>query len=527
MQTVPSSNPAAQIIGDVLTLLRAYPDPSLEFEADGVPESDSNSNLKSDSDRIDSSIDYESFPFNTERAKALIATLEGDILEQLIEDDDTSLLEFHAARILIKHKHFEAIPAMVRYVAEESDQDWITDEIHYGLIQFGPVVIEPIIQFLESEPVYYRARYGFSSLAEILSNVAQTATEAQKAKALGCLRARLQNYELQPPVYNMFLADSLAELGDSEATDLILEVIGREFTTHREPDAKWVCEKLGIDFADTKRFAPRNQIESRRSYIGDEKFQQLIRSTGILFSVDQIKLLILGAILAVDFVTPQSVLNILLNNSFDDEAEDFADSAAFGDQASGDSDSYNPFREEPIDFETEGQVNYFMGVFMSLWNELTQYQDHLYPLNIQEQSNQSPALDPEIRTVFRAIKIRHDISCFIEGLDLGTSEAVKLMNPKVASFIGYCRQAMDRIDEFSTQTDLGSESARLRTEDEIKSLGLYWSSHYVEFTEALKAARLKELERQRRVAISRDVGRNDPCPCGSGIKFKKCCLTVN
>jgi uncharacterized protein YecA (UPF0149 family) len=22
----------------------------------------------------------------------------------------------------------------------------------------------------------------------------------------------------------------------------------------------------------------------------------------------------------------------------------------------------------------------------------------------------------------------------------------------------------------------------------------------------------------------RDVGRNDPCPCGSGRKFKKCCL---
>jgi SWIM/SEC-C metal-binding protein len=21
-----------------------------------------------------------------------------------------------------------------------------------------------------------------------------------------------------------------------------------------------------------------------------------------------------------------------------------------------------------------------------------------------------------------------------------------------------------------------------------------------------------------------DVGRNDPCPCGSGLKFKKCCL---
>ncbi len=24
-----------------------------------------------------------------------------------------------------------------------------------------------------------------------------------------------------------------------------------------------------------------------------------------------------------------------------------------------------------------------------------------------------------------------------------------------------------------------------------------------------------------------DVGRNDPCPCGSGIKYKKCCMTKN
>jgi len=24
----------------------------------------------------------------------------------------------------------------------------------------------------------------------------------------------------------------------------------------------------------------------------------------------------------------------------------------------------------------------------------------------------------------------------------------------------------------------------------------------------------------------RDVGRNDPCPCGSGKKFKKCCLSL-
>jgi uncharacterized protein YecA (UPF0149 family) len=30
----------------------------------------------------------------------------------------------------------------------------------------------------------------------------------------------------------------------------------------------------------------------------------------------------------------------------------------------------------------------------------------------------------------------------------------------------------------------------------------------------------EELERQRQFAL---VGRNDPCPCGSGLKYKKCC----
>jgi uncharacterized protein YecA (UPF0149 family) len=29
--------------------------------------------------------------------------------------------------------------------------------------------------------------------------------------------------------------------------------------------------------------------------------------------------------------------------------------------------------------------------------------------------------------------------------------------------------------------------------------------------------------RQERAAMAGPVGRNEPCPCGSGLKFKKCC----
>jgi preprotein translocase subunit SecA len=53
-----------------------------------------------------------------------------------------------------------------------------------------------------------------------------------------------------------------------------------------------------------------------------------------------------------------------------------------------------------------------------------------------------------------------------------------------------------------------------------------------------EVSRIEQEERRQRLAISRSgpapagkkpivrddkVGRNDPCPCGSGKKFKKCC----
>lgn len=36
--------------------------------------------------------------------------------------------------------------------------------------------------------------------------------------------------------------------------------------------------------------------------------------------------------------------------------------------------------------------------------------------------------------------------------------------------------------------------------------------------------RLEQLPNERLVRRVK-VGRNDPCPCGSGRKFKKCCIT--
>jgi len=37
----------------------------------------------------------------------------------------------------------------------------------------------------------------------------------------------------------------------------------------------------------------------------------------------------------------------------------------------------------------------------------------------------------------------------------------------------------------------------------------------------------QNLAAKKKNPIRKTIGRNDPCPCGSGIKFKKCCGSIH
>ena len=64
-----------------------------------------------------------------------------------------------------------------------------------------------------------------------------------------------------------------------------------------------------------------------------------------------------------------------------------------------------------------------------------------------------------------------------------------------------------------------------RTMVEYKAEHLYmlpqWDAHYTE--EERKEMVLEQKRSKTFVRENDKVGRNDPCPCGSGKKFKKCC----
>ena len=76
-------------------------------------------------------------------------------------------------------------------------------------------------------------------------------------------------------------------------------------------------------------------------------------------------------------------------------------------------------------------------------------------------------------------------------------------------------------EEYIPPEDYFSES-NLERLKEINYLGKGEIYHYFEDGEE-KVEQL-HIWKGGRVRRTKKIGRNDPCPCGSGKKFKKCCL---
>ena len=103
------------------------------------------------------------------------------------------------------------------------------------------------------------------------------------------------------------------------------------------------------------------------------------------------------------------------------------------------------------------------------------------------------------------------------------------MNPKL--FIG---EKMAKIFNGKKATKLGTEKnpavVRVQTEERMKEVASIFEENGWEYTIGLepdKPEDITDLERllnpPKPQIAEKKVGRNDPCPCGSGIKYKKCC----
>jgi len=81
---------------------------------------------------------------------------------------------------------------------------------------------------------------------------------------------------------------------------------------------------------------------------------------------------------------------------------------------------------------------------------------------------------------------------------------------------------------------LGTEKnpavVRVQTEERMKEVASIFEENEWEYTIGLEPDKLEDITDLERLLnppkpqiAEKKVGRNDPCPCGSGIKYKKCC----
>jgi uncharacterized protein len=72
------------------------------------------------------------------------------------------------------------------------------------------------------------------------------------------------------------------------------------------------------------------------------------------------------------------------------------------------------------------------------------------------------------------------------------------------------------------EADADPDAAEQAALDELAlsvvAISRYWRRHRQELRGVLRQASIR--------SQSQRVGRNDPCPCGSGRKYKRCCLNA-
>jgi len=131
------------------------------------------------------------------------------------------------------------------------------------------------------------------------------------------------------------------------------------------------------------------------------------------------------------------------------------------------------------------------------------------------------------------VKILTEKLTLIEGSMEELAERFSLSLPHMANFVDGIREAVDGLPETDeleadTQIKLEIDFKRLYKQMvEYKAKPLY---SLTEWNEIFSAEEQKEFyqeqKKARTIVRSEKVGRNEPCPCGSGKKYKKCCAVA-
>lgn len=234
-------------------------------------------------------------------------------------------------------------------------------------------------------------------------------------------------------------------------------------------------------------------------YCGDELMEEYLEKAGSEVSIFSLYGLLYGCLAAPNLVMPSVLMPAI-------------------------------FGKKGADFETKDQAQETVGNIMALWNLLNRWDPEIEDLRV-------PAIEyptDKSGVMHRLSDMTDLVDSFIGGLELG---GIDLDEPPVdlKNDAESLSKIMDIFYSYLEVMDKEKGMTPEQLDEAMKAISkgeLVITSRIANIHMALKKSRMQAAEDLRGVdealkkggiVMSPKIGRNDPCPCGSGKKYKKCC----
>ncbi|MDH4468566.1 MAG: SEC-C metal-binding domain-containing protein [Bacteriovoracaceae bacterium] len=232
------------------------------------------------------------------------------------------------------------------------------------------------------------------------------------------------------------------------------------------------------------------------TYLGDDNLECLLKEVGTKLSLYEVKALVLGAIINVEFVPPSQILESISQNPVDETLDE-------------------------ISFADKDQATRFYGQFLLCWNSL---------IDTEQTPNIFSPLPKDLKgdEIARVVEARCDeLTCFLTLVD--ADEQIEDFTDEAALEALFDLQDLEvSLYEFLDYLPEDFEKRKEEILGVLDELQRSWEYGFPLIKKQLAVLRLQNNQKAllqsspSKFELSRP-SKNSSCDCGSGKKFKRCC----
>ena len=427
--------------------------------------------------------DYLQYGFTKADVPALLELVADESFDQADSESREVWAPLHAWRTLGQLGNSRAVIPLIDQFDRLCEDDWALPELSTVVGMLGTPAIEPLTSYLNNASHREFARImALDALAEIVKHL-----PACRERVIRCYRDYMHNPDESTPVLNGLLIGRLLDLNATEVIDDIRQLFARDcvditcagdleeveielgFRSERATPKPNYAELYGFEPLDTPEKPGSDDVLDTLNF-----YLQRYGHDDSILDVSELDGFFAALACAPDTILPSRWMPVIWGG--EDHSPAWPD---------------------------EEEIGEFTRAVFALYNQVMQ--------SMNEGDYAALFLEREVEEKTYTI-VDEWCEGFLRGINLWAP-----LSASDAIITDECLQPVrlfatdDGFARLETMSDKGVEARQQLIEPAVRRLFLYF------------------LDQRRQAAVpyvreGNKIGRNDPCPCGSGRKYKRCCL---